>query len=104
MDIGVVLGATLAASWRGSLAPPAWPSLRGSVAAALGGMLIGVGARLSFGCNIGALVGGIASGSLHLFLWFFAALPGCWLGIRLRPLFADESAMPIAVPAAGAGK
>jgi uncharacterized membrane protein YedE/YeeE len=48
---------------------------------------MGIGARLAFGCNIGALVGGISSGSLHGFVWFAAALPGTWLGLKLRPLF-----------------
>jgi hypothetical protein len=48
---------------------------------------MGVGARPSFGCNIGALVGGIASGSLHGLIWFFAVPPGCWVGIELRPWF-----------------
>jgi uncharacterized protein len=48
---------------------------------------MGWGARLGFGCNIGAFVGGVASGSLHGWLWFLAALPDCLVGIRLRPLF-----------------
>ena len=90
MDIGFLLGATLAAGWRGRFRGQTWPSARALVAACCGGVLMGVGARLSFGCNIGAMVGGIASGSLHGFIWFFAALPGCWLGMRLRPLFADR--------------
>ena len=95
MDIGFLLGATLTAAWRGRFGGQPWPPMRGLVAAACGGLLMGIGARLAFGCNIGAMVGGMSSGSLHGFLWFFAALPGCWLGIRLRPLFME---------AAGAGR
>ena len=64
-----------------------WPPLKSIAAAALGGLLMGWGARLGFGCNIGAFVGGVASGSLHGWVWFAAALPGCLIGIRLRPLF-----------------
>ena len=101
MDIGFILGATLAASRRGRFRNQAWPSPRGLLAAAIGGLLMGVGARLSSGCNIGAMVGGIASGSLHGFVWFFAALPGVWLGIRLRPWFLDEAD---GIAAAGAGR
>lgn len=56
------------------------------VGAAIGGVLMGVGARLSFGCTIGAVVGGLSSGSLHGLAWLIAALPGCWLGIRVRPM------------------
>jgi uncharacterized membrane protein YedE/YeeE len=86
-NIGVILGALLAASSMGRLrhgTPIGW---RGGVAAALGGLLMGVGARLSFGCNVGAFLGGVSSGSLHGFVWIAAALPGCWVGIQLRPLF-----------------
>ena len=86
-DIGMILGATTASAWAGGFRTQPWPEARGLIAAAIGGLLMGFGARLSFGCNIGALVGGIASGSLHGFVWFFAVLPGCWLGIRLRPVF-----------------
>lgn len=53
----------------------------------LGGLLMGVGARLSAGCNVGAFLGGASSGSLHGLVWLLACLPGCWLGIRLRPMF-----------------
>mgnify|MGYP000591478547 CR=1 FL=1 len=43
---------------------------------ALGGVLMGYGARIAFGCNVGAFFSGIASGSLHDWLWFLAALAG----------------------------
>jgi uncharacterized protein len=85
-DLGMFLGAMAAASMR-SFARTAWPPLASLAAAALGGLLMGWGARLGFGCNIGAFVGGVASGSLHGWVWFAAALAGCSLGIRLRPMF-----------------
>jgi hypothetical protein len=87
MDIGLILGAMLAAALAGRFAPKV--DLRpGSLAAAiLGGLLMGYGARLSSGCNIGALLGGIASGSLHGWVWFALAFLGSLAGIRLRPLF-----------------
>ena len=44
-------------------------------------------ARIAYGCNVGVFVSGVASGSLHGWLWIVAALPGCWLGIRLRRSF-----------------
>ncbi|UQB41719.1 YeeE/YedE family protein [Thiomicrospira microaerophila] len=43
---------------------------------ALGGLLMGFGATLSYGCNIGAFFSGIASGSLHGWLWIIFALLG----------------------------
>ncbi|MBQ84920.1 MAG: hypothetical protein CMQ16_00735 [Gammaproteobacteria bacterium] len=53
----------------------------------LGGLLLGYGARVAYGCNIGAYFGGISSTSLHGWLWFAAAFVGSGLGTRLRPWF-----------------
>lgn len=86
-DFGLLVGALLAAAATGRLRHSVAIGTGGTLAAALGGLLMGVGARLSFGCNVGAFLGGISSGSLHGFVWFAAVLPGCWLGVRLRPLF-----------------
>lgn len=87
MNIGLVLGATGAA-----LAAGRWSvhfDLRPGalIAAIAGGLLMGYGARIGFGCTIGALLSGIASTSLHGWLWFAAVLPGTWIGARLRPGF-----------------
>lgn len=87
MNFGVILGAALAASLAGKFAPKASLPIGSLLAAALGGILMGYGARLSFGCNIGALFSGIASGSLHGWLWFAAAFAGSVAGVWLRPFF-----------------
>jgi uncharacterized membrane protein YedE/YeeE len=86
-DLGMILGAMAAAAAAKPFARTAWPPARSLLAAAIGGLLMGWGARIGFGCNIGAFVGGVASGSLHGWIWFAAALGGCTIGIRLRPLF-----------------
>jgi uncharacterized membrane protein YedE/YeeE len=86
-DFGMLFGAMAAAAAAKPFAAGAWPPAKSLLAAAVGGLLMGWGARLGFGCNIGAFVGGVASGSLHGWVWFAAALPGCLIGIRLRPLF-----------------
>ena len=86
-DIGMLFGAMAAAAASKPFARTAWPPAKSLLAAGVGGLLMGWGARLGFGCNIGAFVGGVASGSLHGWVWFAAALPGCLIGIRLRPLF-----------------
>jgi uncharacterized protein len=86
-DLGMIFGAMAAAAAARPFARGAWPPAKSLAAAALGGLLMGWGARLGFGCNIGAFVGGVASGSLHGWIWFAAALAGCAAGIRLRPLF-----------------
>src|SRR5438552_268037 len=86
-DFGMILGAMAAAAAAKPFARTAWPPARSLLAAAIGGLLMGWGARIGFGCNIGAFVGGVASGSLHGWVWFAAALGGCAIGLRLRPLF-----------------
>jgi uncharacterized membrane protein YedE/YeeE len=87
MDFGIILGAALAASLAGKFAPKAAIPLGSLMAAIVGGLLMGYGARLSFGCNIGALFSGIASGSLHGWLWFASAFVGSLAGTWARPLF-----------------
>jgi uncharacterized membrane protein YedE/YeeE len=86
-DFGMLFGAMAAAAASKPFATAPWPPMKSLMAAGIGGLLMGWGARLGFGCNIGAFVGGVASGSLHGWVWFLAALPGCLIGIRLRPLF-----------------
>jgi uncharacterized membrane protein YedE/YeeE len=94
MNFGIMAGAFLAAGLAGRFAPARELPLKPALAAALGGLLMGYGARLGFGCNVGAYFSGVASGSLHGWLWFLAALAGTYLGARLRPSFGLEPARP----------
>ncbi len=87
MNIGIILGAWMAASLAGRFAP-AWRVPLGSLAAAVvGGLLLGYGARLASGCNIGAYFSGVASTSLHGYGWFLSALAGTYVGARARKIF-----------------
>ncbi len=92
MDLGIVLGAFLAAGLAGRFAPTSRIPLRLVAPALLGGLLLGYGARIAFGCNIAAYFGGIASTSLHGWLWGLAALLGTPIGVRLRTLFGIDDA------------
>ncbi|WP_427183440.1 YeeE/YedE family protein [Bordetella bronchialis] len=87
MDIGLMLGALAAAAAAGKFAPVWKVPARSLAGAVLGGLLLGFGARLAYGCNIGAYFSGILSGSLHAWLWLPAAFAGSALGVHLRPLF-----------------
>lgn len=87
MDIGIMIGALLAAGLAGRFAPNLNIPMRSIVAAVIGGLLLGYGSRLAYGCNIGAYFSGIASGSLHGWLWLVAAFFGNAVGVRLRPVF-----------------
>ncbi len=90
MDFGIVAGAMLAAALAGKFAPSLDIPLRSVLAAVIGGLLLGYGARIAYGCNIGAYFSGIASGSLHGYLWAIAAFAGNVLGVGLRPWFFAE--------------
>jgi uncharacterized membrane protein YedE/YeeE len=87
MDFGLILGALGASTIAGRFAPTWRISARSLVAAVAGGLLLGYGARIAYGCNIGAFFSGVASGSLHGWVWFPSALAGNVLGTRLRPFF-----------------
>jgi uncharacterized membrane protein YedE/YeeE len=87
MDIGLMLGALAAAAAAGKFAPVWKLPVRSLAGAVVGGLLLGFGARMAYGCNIGAYFSGILSGSLHAWLWLPAAFAGSALGVRLRPLF-----------------
>ena len=87
MDFGIILGALLAAILAGRFAPALNISARSLAAAVIGGLLLGYGARIAYGCNIGAYFSGIASGSLHGWLWLVAAFAGNVAGTGLRPMF-----------------
>lgn len=84
MNIGMIMGAGLLASYLGLFKSNQWPQKIELLSAALGGILMGIGARLSFGCNIGAFLGGTASGSLHGWIWFVMAFLGTYIGVRYR--------------------
>lgn len=48
------------------------------------GFLLGYSSRLAFGCNIGAMVSGISTGSLHGWIWVPVAFCGSLIGVRIR--------------------
>ncbi len=84
MNFGIMLGAMFAAALAGKFTP-VWRLGRRDVLTALaGGLLMGYGARLAYGCNIGAYLGGLVSGSLHGWLWLVFGFLGSLLGTRLR--------------------
>lgn len=96
MNIGVALGALAATGLAGAFRLR-WRLTAGELSSAvIGGLLLGFGAIMATGCNISALFGGVASGSLHGWVWLVAALAGSAIGIRLRPVFGlyDRKALP----------
>ena len=87
MDFGIVLGALAAAGLAGRFAPTWRVPFRSLLAAIAGGLMLGYGARIAYGCNIGAYFSGIASSSVHGWVWFAAAFAGNIAGTKFRPWF-----------------
>ena len=87
MDFGIILGAALAAGLSGRFILRSGGEGRALIAACAGGLLMGYGARLSDGCNIGAYFSALASGSLSGWVWVAAAFLGSAIGLRMRPFF-----------------
>jgi uncharacterized membrane protein YedE/YeeE len=98
MNFGILLGALLASMLAGRFAPGWRVAGRSLAAAVIGGVLLGYGARAAYGCNIGAYFSGVASGSLHGWLWMVAAFGGNAVGTSLRPLFGMKVERSMKIP------
>ncbi len=86
MNFGLMTGAFIASATGGLFALKKIP-FKTAMASLIGGIMMGYGARIAFGCNIGAYFGGIASFSLHGWLWAVMAILGTFVALKLRPLF-----------------
>lgn len=82
-NLGIILGALFAVLMASQFKIKKIKSYKQVIAAVLGGLLMGYGARIALGCNIGALFTGIAS--LSLAGWVFAAFlfVGAFVGSKL---------------------
>jgi uncharacterized membrane protein YedE/YeeE len=83
MLLALMAGAMLAAALAGRFARRGGLTLGRAAGAVIGGLMIGWGGIVAGGCNVSAYVSGIASGSLHGWVWIAAALPGNWLAVAL---------------------
>ena len=86
-DFGIMIGAALACAAAGAWYLRSRVPAGTAIAAILGGLAMGLGGKMSGGCNIGAFIGGISQGSVSGWIWAAAALTGTWVGMRLRPYF-----------------
>lgn len=91
--LSVLIGGLSASLLTRSFAVKHFPNRWMAVQAVLGGFLLGYGARLAFGCNIGNFLSGWATGGVHAAVFTAALLPGTWAGFRLtEALFALRAA------------
>ncbi len=82
-NIGIIFGALLAVLLASQFKIKKVKSWKQVAAAVLGGLLMGYGARIAFGCNIGAFFSAIASMSLHGWVFAVFIFIGAWIGSKL---------------------
>lgn len=85
-NLGIIVGALTATLIASGFKIKKIKSKKQIVAASLGGLMMGYGARIAYGCNIGALYSGIASLSLSGWVFglgmFFGAVVGSKLLVK----------------------
>lgn len=85
-NIGILAGAFWIAAGKASVAAKPLTGQQWMVGV-IAGFLLGYSSRLAFGCNIGAMVSGISTGSVHGWIWVPLAFCGSLLGLRIRRRF-----------------
>ncbi|HRP76745.1 MAG TPA: YeeE/YedE family protein [Rhodocyclaceae bacterium] len=82
MSIGIILGAAVLALTRREFK---WkvPSLETATFAIVGGILMGIGARIAMGCNIGAFFATVTNGDLSGWVFLVGMAAGGYVGVRL---------------------
>jgi uncharacterized membrane protein YedE/YeeE len=81
-NIGILGGALWVSTQAARTNPPLTP--RQWAVGLAAGFVMGYSSRLAFGCNIGAMLSGISTGSLHGWLWAPLAFAGTLIGVRVR--------------------
>ena len=75
-DAFIALGAFLASSILRNFGHGQKKEWMEYVKGVVGGLLMGLGGRMSYGCNIGSMLSGITSASMHGFVWMVCAICG----------------------------
>lgn len=81
MSVGIIVGASILALSRREFK---WkvPNMETAVFAIVGGALMGIGARLGMGCNVGAFFAAVTNGDLTGWIFLAGMLIGGLLGVK----------------------
>ena len=90
MSIGIILGASVMALARREFK---WkmPSWETAFFAIVGGTLMGIGARLAMGCNIGAFFATVTNGDPSGWVFLFGMVIGAYVGVKAFTWYMDWS-------------
>ena len=91
MSIGIILGAAVMALSRREFK---WktPNLESATFAIIGGILMGIGARIGMGCNIGAFFATVTNGDPSGWVYLFGMVIGAYVGVKAFSWWLDWSA------------
>ncbi|KXS45371.1 MAG: hypothetical protein AWU54_492 [Candidatus Frackibacter sp. T328-2] len=80
LDLGIIIGSLLSILLSMQFRFRKIHKWKRAISALIGGILMGYGARIAGGCNIGAMVTGIASMSIHGWIFGIFLLVGVYIG------------------------
>lgn len=83
LNMGVIVGSLLATLLASQFKWKKIKSKKQFIFALLGGIMMGYGTRLVFGCNVGAFFSGIPSFSLHAWVFGIFSMLGAWVGVKI---------------------
>ena len=93
-DIYIMIGAFIAASIKKNFGLEQCKNFIFYIKAVFGGFLMGLGAKMSYGCNIGAMTSGICSSALYGYIWMRCCTLGVLVSVLLCTLIGIEDAKP----------
>ena len=93
-DIYIMIGAFIAASIKQNFGAEQCKNFIFYIKAILGGFLMGIGARMSYGCNIGSMTSGICSSSLYWYICMIFCTLGVFASILLCTIIGIEDEKP----------
>lgn len=88
MSIGIILGASILALLRREFK---WkfPNMETAMFALIGGLLMGIGARIAMGCNIGAFFATVSNGDPSGWLFLLGMVGGGYIGVKVFNIWME---------------
>ncbi|WP_251861267.1 YeeE/YedE thiosulfate transporter family protein [Clostridium sp. Marseille-Q2269] len=87
LNIAVILGSLVATLLASQFKFKKIKDKKQFIFALLGGIMMGYGTRIAFGCTIGSFFSGIPSFSLHAWIFGIFLILGTWVGIKILVKF-----------------
>ena len=86
-NLAIIIGALISTLLAAQFKIKKIKSIKNVIAAIIGGLLMGIGARLAFGCNIGSLFSGFPAFSFHAWVFWILLFAGAFVGSKLLVKF-----------------